>query len=180
MKYTIFIISIIGVLPILYFTRLHFEYNVPENGFDVLLFRIWYHPLCLASAYQFTRWLKLPIRCSRGVFIGFIFIYIACFTLNIPDKIDFQRLKKKYYDRALEIEKKKMGTWNEMTDATIVMNVYITQYPKRIPLIADNKAVVYGSYQNVQRLYGRKPQSKLVHMYGNWYFWYYENNEMPG
>jgi hypothetical protein len=66
MKYTIFIISIIGVLPILYFTRLHFEYNVPENGFDVLLFRIWYHPLCLASAYQFTRWLKLPIRCSRG------------------------------------------------------------------------------------------------------------------
>jgi hypothetical protein len=109
-----------------------------------------------------------------------LIIYTLCYAFYLPDRIDFFIGKVTVLEKRLEKKKKVYGSWNESDDFAIVATCYWSDYPDRIPFIADRKMVVYGPYRKVYEHYGRKPQSKLVHMYGNWYFWYYENNEMPG
>lgn len=170
----------IKTIFVLYFLRWQFEYEILYDGWSVLIFRCIYHPLCLIATYWALSRHKLTSGKTFVTYVGFLSVYITSYIFYIPDKIDFFILKTIYLDKKLEEQKKRCGSWNEKNDATIVVYLYDTEYPWRVPLIADLKAVVYGPYNKINEKYGSCPECKLVHMYGNWYYWYYENNEMPG
>jgi hypothetical protein len=171
-------IRIIGAILILYIARHIFAFFFFDGAYFFYSWCIWHVIYCL-SAFLVIGTLQLNSKKKFFSFTCFLALYATSHTLYIPDRIDFFMLKGIYFDKRLENAKKRRGEWNESLDVATAGYLYSTDYPWRIPLLADTKAVVYGPREEVKEIFGIKPESKLVHIYGKWYFYFYENNEMP-